>query len=114
MKEFIIYLVTLGFIYLVYFALIITNKKRKIQYKKSSEIIYLERKYKLDVNKIGMNKLMHILALANAFIIANTMVIINLVDGYLFKIMLGFVVILPMIIGVYHLVGTYYQSHGGK
>lgn len=110
MENVIIYIVSFTFIYLIYFFVIINREKKRNLYRKSTEVLYLEKKYKLNIDKINMKELAHLLSLANAFIIANVVLIISFVDSIILKMLLGFVVLIPMIIIVYHLIGTYYKK----
>lgn len=114
MEELIIYITVFILVYLGYFVLVISRDKKSKEFKKSSEVVYLSTKYKLDLNKINMKKLNHVLALTNSFIIANVALIVGLVDGYVMQILVGFVLALPMIIGCYHLIGKYFQKGGLK
>lgn len=109
MGEFIAYLLCFGFVYLIYFFLIIGREKKRAMYRTSMEVLYLEEKYKINTKKINSKQLAQQLALANAFIIANTVLLISFIDNLVIKILVGFVVLIPMILIVYHLIGTYYQ-----
>lgn len=110
MEKLILFLVTFIFVYLVYFVLIILRKKKMDKYKKSTEVRYLENKYKLDVKKLNLKALVHVLALSNAFIIATTILVINFVDDLVLKLMVGFMVLFPMILIVYHIIGKTLQK----
>ncbi len=114
MNELILFLGTFIFVYLVYLVLIILRKKKMDKYKKSTEVRYLENKYKLDIKKLNLKKLSHILALANAFIIAITILVISFVDDLILKLMVGFIVLFPMILIIYHIIGKSLQKKYGK
>ena len=114
MNELILFLGTFIFVYLVYLVLIILRKKKMDKYKKSTEVRYLENKYKLDIKKLNLKKLSHILDLANAFIIAITILVISFVDDLILKLMVGFIVLFPMILIIYHIIGKSLQKKYGK
>ena len=110
MKELIVYLLTFLIVYLLYFFFVILKEKKLNSYKKSTEITFLKTKYKLDIEKIGINKLSHVCALSNVFIIANTLAIVHFIDNFLLKTVVGFIVLIPMILIVYNFIGKYYQK----
>ena len=114
MEELVVYILSFGFVYLSYLFLVINRDKKRNLYRNSTEFLYLEKRYKLNVNKLNMKRLAHILALANAFIIANTVLIIGFINNYFVKLLVGLIIIIPMILIVYHLIGTYYQKKGVK
>lgn len=114
MQELVMYLIIFSLVYLIYFGLVILRSKKLNQYKKSTEVLYLERKYKLNVNKMDIKKLSNLLALANAFIISTTVYLISFIDNLFIKMVVGFVLMIPIILGVYHVIGTYLQKKGLK
>ena len=105
MENLILSLVTFGLVYLIYLFLIVLRKNKMAKYKNSTEVKYLKSKYKININKVNLKKLAHILALANAFIIALTIFVTGFVNDFVLKLMVGFVVLFPMILIVYHLIG---------
>ncbi len=107
MEDFIFYIISFGVVYLIYLFLIIMRKKKKEKYTNSTEFKYLIKKYKLNVDKLNIDKLIHVLALSNAFIIATTVFIIGFINNYILKILVGFVILLPLCIFIYHIIGTY-------
>lgn len=114
MEELVVYILSFIFVYLSYLLLVINRDKKRNLYRTSTEFLYLEKRYKLNVSKMNMKRMAHVLALANAFIVANTVLIIGFTNNYILKFLFGFVVIIPMIIVVYHVIGTYYQKKGAK
>jgi hypothetical protein len=114
MEDLLFYLLTFVAVYLIYLFFVILKGKSRERYKNSTEIRFLERRYKIDVDKIGFNKLAHISALCNAFIIANTVLIISLINNLVLKMIAGFIILIPMILCIYHLIGKYYQNKQRK
>ena len=114
MEELIFYFITFILVYLLYLFFVILKGKKRVRFKGSTEMQFLEKRYKLDVEEIGVTKLAHVCALCNAFIIANTVSIISLIDNLFLKMITGFFILLPMIIIIYHLVGKYYQNKQRK
>lgn len=114
MEELIFYFITFITVYLLYLFFVILKGKKSEQFKNSTEMQFLRKKYKVDIEAIGMTKLAHISAIANAFIIANTVSIIGFIDNVVLKMVTGFVILLPMIIIIYHFIGKYYQTKQRK
>ena len=114
MEELFIYLITFITIYLVYYFFVILKIKKGKKIDISNEVHFLEKKYNLNIKKIGLVRLYKTVALSNAFIIANTALIVTIIDNYILKMLVGFVILVPMIIAVYTLIGKHYQKLGGK
>lgn len=106
MEKIVLFIVTFLVVYLLYLLIVILRKKGLKKYNKSTEYLYLTRKYKLDVNKIEIKKLAIMTSLTNSFIIAVTMVVISFFDNYILKLMFGFITIFPSIVILYHIIGT--------
>ena len=101
-------------VYLVYLVLVILRKKKMAKYKNSTEVRYLETKYRLNLKKMNMKQLAHLLSLTNAFIIAVTVLVIGFVDELILKLMVGFIVLFPMILLMYHIIGVKLNKKYGK
>jgi hypothetical protein len=114
MEEFIIYIVILMFSYASYCILILNSNKKIEKYKKSSEVLYLIRKYKIDLKKVNFKKMARVMALANSFILANTVFIASFFESWIIKVLISFILITPMILVVYHLLGTHYSKKDVK
>jgi hypothetical protein len=91
--------------YLLYYFLVINSEKRSQKYLQSSEVLYLEIKYKVDLTKYSAKQLVKILAVANSFIVANSVVLTELVDGTILKVLCGFVFLMINIFIVYYILG---------
>ncbi len=114
MENLIMSLITFVIVYLIYLFLIIIRKKKKNKYKNSTEIKYLTTKYNIDINKVNLTVLYNISALSNAFIISITVFVIGFVNELMLKLMVGFIVLFPTILLVYHIIGTNLQKKYGK
>ena len=110
MKELTLFIIIFLLVYLIYLVLIILRKNKIEKYKNSTEVRYLEKKYNLEIKKINLKKLSHILALANAFIISMTVTITNIVDNFILKLLVGFIFLFPMILLIYHIIGINLQK----
>lgn len=97
-------------IYLCYVIFVI-NKKNKLEKMKSNAgVIYLVNKYQIDLKKINMKVLAHMIALANSFILSITLFILSFVDNYMLKILLCFIIIIPFQYIMYMIIGKMYQK----
>ena len=105
MEYLIRWLIVFVVIYLIYFLFVILRKKKVKDFKENTYIKYLIRVYKLDKNKLNSKKMLHLVSLANAFIIATTYIIISSIKNFIIMLLLAFVVLIPMQLLVYHIIG---------
>ena len=100
--------------YLVYlFFVILRKKNKKFNPKKlKQEENYLIAKYNLDFKKINYRRYLHLVSLTNSFIFSLTLELIQIVKGLFFQILLGFVLLIPLILICYTMIGKYYQKKG--
>lgn len=70
MKYFVAFIIAFLIVYLFYLFTVILQKKKYDKFKKSNQVMYFVKKYKLNVNKIDMRKFTNILGLTNSLIIA--------------------------------------------
>lgn len=112
------YLLTFVFcfviVYLVYSLIVILRKKGFEKFKTSKQLIFFETAYKIDFKKINLKSFAHALALTNAFIIALTCTIIEIFDNLILKLAVGFVILLPLMLLMYKLLGTIYKKKAEK
>lgn len=108
-------IVSLSFFIVIYLAyvLFVINRKNKLEkLKKSANTIYLVKKYKLDLKQINFKILAHIIALSNAFIMSVTFFIISFIKNNYLKILVCFIIILPILYIMYMIIGKTYQKRG--
>lgn len=105
MDKLIWFIVVFLVIYLFYLFFVILRKKKIAKFRKGVEVSILEKKYKVDIDKIGIKKIAHIVSFTNALIIATTFVIIDFFDNIIIKLMLSFVVLMILIFMSYSLIG---------
>jgi hypothetical protein len=105
-------------IYLVFFFLVyktyyfFRGRKNKQVLYKTIEVLYLGGKYKLDVKKIGLKKLLNVIALSNAIIFTITILLSLSITNPFFKLLVMFVILFPLIYITYLIVGKYYIKKG--
>ena len=110
MEKLSLFLMTFLFIYLIYLFAVIINKKKIEKFKEGSQFIYFKNIYKLNPESINMKKFINDIGLANAFIMSLTVIIIDYTDKLIIKMVAGFLILIPLIIGIYHIIGKKYQK----
>ena len=107
---FFVYVIFLFLIYKIYF--LVRGRKNKNPFYKMTEIFYLTNRYKLSIDKIGLKKILNVIALSNAVIFSITLISTMWIDNIIVRILVMFILLFPLIFGVYHLIGTYFQRKG--
>ena len=114
MKFIILFVVTFLVVYLLYLLTVILNKKKLEKFKKSNQVLYFIKKYKIKVDDNNVKLLAHLVAISNAFIMSAAITIVELVPNFILKILVAFLVIMPLILIVYHIVGKIMMKRGNK
>ena len=112
MNSLIFSLITFIIIYLLYVIFVINKKKKLEKFKTSVYVTYLINVSKLDIKKVNIKVLAHIIALTNAFILSVTLFIIDFIDNIYLKFILGFIVVLILLFMMYFIIGKMYQKSG--
>lgn len=110
MGEIIFYVVSLVVLFLLYYVFVICNKKRLQRFSKNTYVTYLINVYKLDKEKIGIKQLALSVIMINSFIIATTVFIVGFVDNLILKFILSFIVLIPLQLLMYHIVGKTFEK----
>lgn len=107
------YIYLYGAIYIIIFSLYMIffyiKHKRNVT-NRMIEIIYLEKKYNLDLSKVNYYKLCRNIALVNSFIFTVSLFIMSFFDNYLMKVLLAFVTAFILIIIGYGILALYYKN----
>ena len=109
-KSLIEFLVLFVIIFIVY-KLIYRRKKDFSKLKDSDEIRVFVLRYNIDIRKIDYKKLLTVLALINAFIIAFTATIIVRIESIAWSIIVCLLIVLALIFSLFNLAGRYFKSH---
>lgn len=109
MNDIIFYGIVFLVIYLSYVLFVIIRNKKLVKFEENTYVKYLEKVYQLDMGKISIKRLAHVIALSNAFIITTTLAIIGITDSLLLKMLLAFAILIPLQLLVYHIIGKCYQ-----
>ncbi len=111
LEDFILFLLCFFLILLVY-EVFIVRKAKKEKTKKPIEVKYLITRYHLDMKKVDYLQLLQIVALVSSFDISFIVSISVILDSYLWQIIAALVLVLPVILVSYHLVGVVYKKKG--
>ena len=115
MKEAIFYLIIFLLVYLFYVVFVLCRKKVLKNFPNGKEMKYLTYKYGVKITDKNLKKIANTVFLANSFILSTTVFIVCLFDNLFIEIIVGLITLLILILGIYHLVGTYYKKkQGGK
>ena len=101
-------------VYLFYLFHYVIGKKKKYDSRKApQELLFLLRKYKLDIKKINYKKIMNQIGLICAFDIAFTSTFMfTFVKNIYLSILIGAVMLIPLIIITFDLLGKFYIKKG--
>ena len=97
-------------IFLFYFIFVICRKKSLNKWKKGRELTYLRLIYHIDYDRINIKSLAYLIGFSNAFIMALVVTIISFFKGFIIQMLIGLLILIPLIVGVYHIIGKYYQK----
>lgn len=114
MENLILFLVTFSIAYLFYIIFVVTRKKnKKFNPKKlKMEEIYLISKYNLNMKKINYKKFLLLIYFCNSIIMGLTVVIIGIFDRIFYQLLVAPVILIPLILLTYSLIGNYYVKKG--
>ena len=109
MKEILFYGIVFIILYLSYVLFVIIRKKKLDKFRNNTYVKYLENVYHLDMSRISIKALAHVIALANAVIITTTLWGVSITNNLLLKMLLAFAILIPFQLLVYHIIGKSYQ-----
>ena len=101
------FIISFLIVYLFYLFTVILQTKRYDKFKKSNQVMYFVKKYKIDVNKLNMKKFTNILGITNSLIISIAFTMTYLVDNLILQLLIGLIVLIPLIFIFYSLIGNY-------
>lgn len=90
------------------------SRKKKNDLHRMTEIYLLEHKFKINVKKIGMDKMLNIVALSNSFIFTVVLMSTMAINNLIIRLLVMFVLLIPIIYLVYYGVGKYLKKKGNK
>lgn len=109
------YILVFIFVYVMnYFMIIKKNKKHK-KNRIPPELSYLKKIYNINIKKINYKKFVYTYSIINTFIITTIyIIIVYLIESWIFKIIIGIVLLILMTIICYGILGRYYLWKEGK
>ncbi len=113
--EIILWLVIMIVIYLGYEIFVIRKDKALENMKNGKELTLLRKRYKLNFDKLDLKKTTRIIALTNAFIISSVVSLVSIVQDLinnfwlqiLSVIVVGLILLIPLILLFYSLIGKH-------
>ena len=114
MKYVILFVVTFMIVYILYLTTVILNKKKLKKFPTSNQVLIFVKKYNIKVTDDNAKELANMIALANAFIISCVITIIELVPNFVIKILCAFLIIVPLILVLYHIIAQIMLKRGEK
>lgn len=114
MKLILIFLASFVVVYLAYLLTVILNRKKLEKFKTSNQVLIFVKRYKLKINDSNVKELAHLVAFSNAFIIALAITVVELVSNFILKILVAFIIIMPLILILYSLIGKYMLKKESK
>ena len=101
------FIISFLIVYLFYLFTVILQTKKYDKFKKSNQVMYFVKKYKIDVNKLNMKKFTNILGLTNSLIISIAFTATYLVDNLILQLLIGLIILIPLIFIFYSIIGNY-------
>ncbi|MBD9085468.1 hypothetical protein EGP64_02230 [bacterium] len=106
MKELFLWMTIFIIVYLFYLFFIILRKKKLELFSNNTCYKYLVKVYHLNETNLNLKKMAHIIALANAFIIATTFIVIDFIVNFYLKMLVALITLLLLQLLTYHIIGT--------
>ena len=114
MKYLLTFIFSFVIIYLLYYLTVVRRDKGIEAFKQGKQLLFFKNAYKLNIDQLNYKKFANALAITNAFIVASVVTIIECVNGYILKLLVGFVILIPLILICYYILGRIYKKKEGK
>lgn len=102
-------------IYLLYFSIIINNKRRLSKYiRTSKETVLIGARYKVNFDKVDHKLVANLFAVTNAVIMGITYIIVMMIDNIILKLLVAFLVFVFLIVIAYLNIGKYIKKKEAK
>ncbi len=80
-----------------------------------TELLYLKKIYQINEKRINYKRFVYIYNIINSFIISTIyIIIVYLLHGWIFKVVVGTILLILMLIICYGLLGRYYLKKEGR
>ena len=103
----ILFLIFFILIYVIYYVLYVRKQIKYDKKKVSSDLKILEIYYKINVKKIGYQRVLRILNFVNALMLTILMMIIMNLDKFIYKFLIAIILIIPLIWATYYFLAKY-------
>lgn len=90
------------------------GRKKKNELFSIMEIYFLEHKFKVDVKSVGLDKLLNIVALSDAVIFTIVLMLTALIDNFIIRLFVMFVLLMPLIYIMYYGISKFLKKKGNK
>ena len=114
MKYIILFVIVFVIVFLLYLITVIENKRKLSKFSKTNQALLLINRYNLKIDKDNVKEFAVKIALANSLVVAVAITVIELVNNFLLKLLVGFLVMLPLILILYNMIGKSMQKEGKK
>lgn len=130
MEQILLFIITFLLTYFLYYFFIIrkelvevtrkngkkkkTIRKQPDRHKVPVEIAYLMGRYQISFVHISYSSVLYTIAWVGSLVISIVVTIISFIDGFVWQMLTGFVLLLPLTYVAFWLVGLYYQKKGRK
>lgn len=109
MDKLLMFLGVFLFVYFLYLISIIWKEKKNNNFSDSGQASLIIEKYRLNKKKLNHKKFSLTIAFWNSVILALTFTICDFVESMFLKLLLAFIILIPLILGCYHMIGRKYQ-----
>lgn len=100
-------LIYFGAAFLIVFLIYVLFINKRIRKNKINtlELNYLIRRFNLDIKKVNHKKIMWMVTFTNSFIISFTSVVTFNIESFLWRVLVGFVLLMILIYSIYEIEG---------
>lgn len=107
------YVIAYILVFILYFFLFVRKKTVYDKNKVPVEYYFLINLYKLNTKKINYKNFIYVTAFVNTFIIVTTYIVVtNLLNKWIWQLLVGIVIMVLLIMICYNIIGRYYQKRG--
>ena len=114
MKYLIYFIIFFIVIYAMYYVLFVRKRLRYSDKKLSADLQILKDYYKIDIKKIGYQRVLKIINFVNALMLTTLMMVVINIDKAVYKILILVVLMAPTIWVVYYFLAKYLKHLEGK
>ena len=110
MEQLLIFLGSYLVSFLCYYVSVVAQKRKYEKFKQGTQINFFKRKYGLKFKNITIGKFLLLLSFVYGFIIATTLTIVSLINGLLWQLLIGLVIMIPLILLAFKILGFYIRK----